>query len=92
MDIVFSDIWQWLKDSLTVPGALAVVIVVFLIRDFIKHNLFKDSVEKDRATATEKKARDTYTNKGSQSAPIVQGNHAGGNIILEDNSTHYHAA
>lgn len=33
-----------------------------------------------------------FTNKGSQSAPIVQGNHAGGNIILEDNSTHYHVA
>ena len=33
-----------------------------------------------------------FTNKGTQSAPVVQGNHAGGNIILEDNSTHYHAA
>ena len=34
----------------------------------------------------------TFNNKGSVSAPIVQGNHAGGNIILEDNSTHYHVA
>lgn len=33
-----------------------------------------------------------FTSKGSQSSPIVQGNHAGGNIILEDNSTHYHVA
>ncbi len=33
-----------------------------------------------------------FTNKGTQSAPVVQGNHAGGNIILEDNSTHYHVA
>ena len=33
-----------------------------------------------------------FTNKGTQSSPVVQGNHAGGNIILEDNSTHYHVA
>ena len=88
MDIVFSDIWQWLKDSLTVPGALAVVIVVFLIRDFIKHKLFKDSVEKDRATATEKKARDTYNNKGSVSAPIVQGNGTVGDIVTGNKETY----
>ncbi len=88
MDKVFSDSWQWLKDSLTVPGALAVVIVVFLIRDFIKHKLFKDSVEKDRATATEKKARDTYTNKGSQTAPIVQGNGTVGDIVTGNKETY----
>ena len=88
MDIVFSDIWQWLKDSLTVPGALAVVIVVFLIRVFIKHKLFKDSVEKDRATATEKKARDTYNNKGSQTAPIVQGNGTVGDIVTGNKETY----
>ncbi len=81
MDIVFSDIWQWLKDSLTVPGALAVVIVVFLIGVFIKHKLFKDSVEKDRATATEKKAKDTYNNKGTFTAPVVQDSTVGGDVV-----------
>ncbi len=92
MDIVFSDIWQWLKDSLTVPGALAVVIVVFLIRDFIKHKLFKDSVEKDRATATEKKARDTYTNKGTFTAPVVQDSTVGGDVTFGNKTTHIHQA
>lgn len=81
MDIVFSDIWQWLKDSLTVLGALAVVIVVFLIGVFIKHKLFKDSVEKDSATATEKKARDTYNNKGTFTAPVVQDSTVGGDVV-----------
>lgn len=92
MDIVFSDIWQWLKDSLTVPGALAVVIVVFLIRVFIKHKLFKDSVEKDRATATEKKARDTYNNKGTFTAPVVQDSTVGGDVTFGNKTTHIHQA
>lgn len=64
------------------PGALAVVIVVFLIGVFIKHKLFRDSVDKDRATATEKKARDTYTNKGTFTAPVVQGNGTVGDIVM----------
>ncbi len=92
MDIVFSDSWQWLKDSLTVPGALAVVIVVFLIRVFIKHKLFKDSVEKDRATATEKKARDTYNNKGTFTAPVVQDSTVGGDVTFGNKTTHIHQA
>lgn len=72
MDIVISDIWQWLKDNLTMGGAVSVLIVGWLISLLFKRILLKKSVGGE-------KERNVYKNKGAQSAPIVQGNSAGGN-------------